>query len=109
MRVPVDTAFFCYRAIEAIMQSMKAAPNAADALGWERLRSNLRVEADYLKAIKKHGDHPRHGRVSAISDAERAEVFRMTDPVLSRFLEYLVRGRQALEASEFLVLKAAVA
>jgi hypothetical protein len=104
MRMPVETGFFCYRAIEAMMQTMKVAPDESDGAGWSRLHANLKVDAAYIKAIKAQADDPRHGKVSAISDAARAEVFKWTDPIISRFLEFLVRERVPLDATQFPIL-----
>ena len=37
MRVPVETGLYCYRAIEAMMLSMKSDPNDTDNAAWEKL------------------------------------------------------------------------
>jgi hypothetical protein len=81
MRIPVGTGFFCYRAVEAIMQSMRA-ENEEEKHVWPRLRQALRLEQNALMYIKSHSDFPRHGRPSSISDEQRAKVFALTDEVV---------------------------
>jgi hypothetical protein len=105
MRVPVGTGFHCYRAIEAMMQSMKADAEDADGPAWEQLRDRLRIDRSAIDEVKQHADFPRHGKPSEISDAERAEVFELTDEMIKRFLVYLVDGKTALTEQEFPVLE----
>jgi hypothetical protein len=95
MRVPVDTGFFCYRAIEAMMQSMKSTPGEKDGSAWDRLREKLCIDRTAIDEVKKHADVPRHGNPSAITDAERAAVFALTDEMIRRFLQFLVRGEKS--------------
>jgi len=101
MRVPVGTGFHCYRATEAMMQSMKASPDDADGPAWELLRERLRIDRSAIDEVKKHADFPRHGKPSEMSDAERAKVFEITDEIIERFLIYLVNGKTALTESDF--------
>lgn len=101
IRSPVDTGFFCYRAIETMMQSMKANPNDNDKTSWDLLRRQLQVDRGVIDAIKAYADDPRHGKVSSIRDDERAKVFRLTDEIVRRYLTYLRRGKSALPSSEF--------
>src|SRR6266571_6404487 len=62
MRVPVGTGFHCYRAIEAMMQSMKADPEDVDGPAWEQLRDRLRIHRSAIDEVKLHADFPRHGK-----------------------------------------------
>jgi hypothetical protein len=109
MRSPVGTGFFCYRAIEAMMQSMKASADDADAPAWQLLRERLRVDRSAIDAVKQHADFPRHGKLSGMRDAERARVFELTDEIIERFIAYLVCGKAALEDGDFPVLTFATA
>jgi hypothetical protein len=104
MRNPVGTGFFCYRAIEAMMQSMEATAADKDSLAWDALRRVLQIDRSAIDAIKAHADFPRHGKVSSISDADRANVFRLTDKIIRRYLEYLHRGKAPLPEAEFPLL-----
>jgi len=69
-----------------MMQSMKAHPDDDDRPAWEALRSRLNLDRPVIDAIKVHADYPRHGKVSSISDADRAKVFRLTDQIVKRYL-----------------------
>jgi len=101
IRIPVDTGFFCYRAIEAIMQSMKTSDEEDEKYCWPRFRETLRIDRDAIMYVKSHSDLPRHGRPSAISDADRAKVFVITDEIIRRFLELLKTKRAVLPEAEF--------
>jgi hypothetical protein len=101
MRLPEGTGFFCYRALEAMMQSMKVNDKEGDNAAWERLRENLWVTREKLDSVKRHSDLPRHGKISNISDSQRADVFMITDEVVRRFIQYITRGCIALPEGEF--------
>lgn len=106
MKVPVGTGFFCYRAIEAMMQSIKVKPEEKDSPAWDRLRATLCIDRSVIDDIKQHADFPpRHGKPTAITDAERAKVFGLTAEIIERFLQYLIRGGKALPPQDFPVLK----
>jgi len=105
IRDPVGTGFYCYRCLEAMMQSMKVSGEEKDATAWERFREHLRVDRSAIDAIKAHADMPRHGRPSQISDAQRALVFTLTDDMISRFLKYLIAGKKSLTDLDVEVLK----
>jgi hypothetical protein len=106
MRIPVGTGFFCYRALEAMMQSMKLSDKEDDGHAWNRLRQNLRIGRSGLDYIKSHADFPRHGKLSGISDEDRAKVFVITDECIKRYLEYLRIGEKPLSELEFELLRA---
>ncbi len=101
IRNPVGTGFFCYRAIEAMMQSMKVRPDDKDGPAWDMLRSRLQLTRPAIEAIKGHADYPRHGKVSVICDADRAKVFQITDQIVKRYLAYLRGGKVPLTSPEF--------
>jgi len=105
---PTDTGFYCYRAIEAMMQSMKSGPtDTNDGPAWERLRTDLRVERAVIAVVQKHAEMPRHGKPTGMSDADRATVLDLTDRIIERFLAYLLAGKQALSESDFPTLRLA--
>jgi hypothetical protein len=92
-----------------MMQSMKTSADGADAPAWQLLRERLRVDRSAIDAVKKHADYPRHGKLSGMTDAERAQVFELTDEIIERFIAYLVCGKTALENGEFPDLTFAIA
>jgi hypothetical protein len=104
IRNPAGTGFFSYRAVEAMMQSMKAHPDDKDGPAWEKLRDRLEIDRSFIDEIKKHAKYPRHGKVTSIDDADRAKVFRLTDQIVRRYLEFLRRRKTPLSASEFPLL-----
>jgi hypothetical protein len=101
IRNPAGTGFFCYRAVEAMMQSMKAHPDDKDGPAWGKLRDRLQIDRSFIDEIKKYSEYPRHGKVTSIDDANRAKVFSLTDQIVRRYLEFLRRGKIPLSASEF--------
>jgi len=100
MRNPMGTGFFCYRAVEAVMQSMKAEPEDEDG-AWDMLCQRLQVDRSTIETIKAHADYPRYGKISSISDVDRATVFRLTDEIVKRYLDYIQRGSAPLSATEY--------
>ena len=67
---PIDTAFFCYRAVETMMQSVKTSHAVRnDVAGWEALRGLLQISRSAIDAIKAHANDPRHGKNKTISEA----------------------------------------
>jgi hypothetical protein len=87
------------------MHSMQADAREKDKIGWERLRTNLQVSENTLRSIQQHADWPRHGKPWALTDGQRADIFKISDEIIRRYFEYLVRGRVALPENEFPVLK----
>lgn len=101
IRVPEGTGFFCYRAIEAMMQSMKEFEGEKEeTVSWPRLRETLQVSKETLYHLKRHADFPRHGKRSSISNDERTKVFRTTDNIIRRYLQYLLLGKAGLSAKD---------
>ena len=104
MRFPIGTGFYCYRAIEAMMQFVKSGADENDSTSWPKLRTELRWERAAIDAVKTHADMPRHGKPSGMTDSERVIVFQITDEIVRRFLIYLASGQKPLPAGEFEML-----
>ncbi|HEU4550733.1 MAG TPA: hypothetical protein VFS01_13620 [Rhizomicrobium sp.] len=103
MREATGTGFYCYQAIEALMQSVRLGSDT-DTQGWQRFRETLNIDRSAIDFVKSHADDRRHGRTANISDAERLKVFLICDEVIRRYLEFVVRGRGILNAGEFELL-----
>lgn len=91
-----DTGFYCYRAIESMMQSVKQDHGLGEKAAWERLRNDLKINRDTIDRVKEFADPVRHGKAKGMSDSDRAQVLTTTDKIIDRFLKYLLAGRQPL-------------
>lgn len=105
MRDAVDTGFYCYRAIEAMMQSMRPPGDTNDNKAWDHFLSVLSLDRSAKDEVKSHATFARHGRPSSMTDADRASVFELTDEIIRRYLEYLRRDTGPLSDTEFPILK----
>ena len=105
MRNPPNTGFHCYRAIETMMQTMKEISTEDNNRAWGKFRSNLNIDRNCLDAIKNHADPPRHGKLHAMTDSQRAYVFKKTQVIVLRFFEYLIRDERPLPEAEFPILQ----
>jgi hypothetical protein len=105
IRMALETGFFCNRAVESMMQSMKPSPKTKTTTqDWARLHDALKIKESYAHRVKKHSDDARHGNLVNISDNERADVYLVTHEIIRRYLAYLVRGSQPLPEAEFPIL-----
>lgn len=102
MKMPGQTGFFCYRAIEAMMQTLRTGnAKGSEGRAWEALRANLNVSRASIDAIKAHSDWARHGQAGSISGDERARIFKITDEIVGRYLDFILGGRVALPAADY--------
>jgi hypothetical protein len=106
MGFAIGTGFHCYRAIEAMMQSIRTGDTEKETTAWDRLRQHLHLDRGAVDLVKGHADRPRHGHPSSISDADRATLFKITDEIIRRYLHYLSKGKTPLSAVDFPVLEA---
>jgi hypothetical protein len=105
MRDVIGTGFYCYRASEAMMQSMKTAQVKTDKQAWEQLNHVLSLDRSASEWIKQHADFPRHGKPSSITEADRLKILDLTDEIVHRYLEYLRRDLGPLPVKEFPALR----
>lgn len=103
MRVPIQTGFFCYRAVEAIMQSIRI-PGQSDPRAWEEMRTALRVERSAIDRIQRHASWARHGRTGVVTDADRVMLFRSTSKIIRRYIDYVLGGRRPFAADVSLLV-----
>lgn len=103
MREATGTGFFCYQALEAMMQDIRN-DNDTDPRAWERFRTSLNIDRSAIDFVKSHADDRRHGRTPDISDAERLKVFLITDKSIERFLQFLTGGNADLDTARFPLL-----
>lgn len=101
MQVASQSGFFCYRAIEAAMQSFKADPSQKDGPAWEAMRLNLRVAKSAIDKVKDHADWARHGQPGFLDGTGRLVVLKTTRAIISRYLDFLVSGRKPLAPAKY--------
>ncbi|MCL5037226.1 MAG: hypothetical protein M1269_08945 [Chloroflexi bacterium] len=105
IKVPHDTGFFCYRAVESIRQNFRKNTNGNDKKSsWERMRNALRIDKSWIDKLKVYGDPQRHGELKPISGEDRILLMEHAWKVVDRFLIYLKRD-SPLPVNEFPLLK----
>jgi hypothetical protein len=93
IRVPKDTGFFCFRAIESLRQFFIHERGAKDdKSSWQMFRESLDVDRTDIDTIKGFADPIRHGHSTEITDDQRATVFRLTWGVVNKFIKYAKAG-----------------
>lgn len=106
IRSPLDTGFFCYRAVECVRQSFKQEKDDdKDELSWRRLRDTLRVDRSWIEGLKKFADPQRHGKSPYMSGKDRVSAMRHGWKIVDRFCIYVRRGFKPLPDNEFSLLK----
>ena len=102
IKLPKDTPFFCYRAIESLMQYFnKHDKNKA----WDEFRSALNISEDYIKiGIKPLADNIRHGKSPFVSAAARDDILTKTWKIIDRFIVYAKNNEVPLDKSEYIEL-----
>lgn len=104
MRVPEHTGFYCYRAVEAAMQSFRSPERSADSACWAALRHSLRLDRSALDQIKSHADWARHGKRGYLTWPQRLELLTRTREILSRYIAFASQGRHPLSSEEYPLL-----
>jgi hypothetical protein len=93
----------CARAIETIRSIMLPA-NVDRKLGWKYLRDNLRATEGYIKLITDNGVGPRHGDLQYVAGDVTRVIATRSWILMTRFFEYLKRGKQPLPLADFPIL-----
>ena len=91
IRMPRDTGFFAYRAIETIRQEFynpEDKEDERDKKSWERLRESLKIERRDIDYIKKYSDPQRHGAAKGMSWEERLDVMKRAWKIVDEFTVY---------------------
>lgn len=65
---------------------------------WEKLRTALHIDEEYLKLITEHSMGPRHGSREYISGAITSEITKRSWLVMNRYLQLRLRGGERLPA-----------
>jgi vacuolar-type H+-ATPase subunit D/Vma8 len=89
MRVPEDTGFYCYRALESIKQWFGTQFNLSkDKEQWMKMAEELRGTQEDVKLIQHYAFPARHGIPLDVEDETRIEIFEKTWTVIERFIAY---------------------
>lgn len=87
MEHPIDTGFFCFRAVESLRQFFD--DGGSDSESWDRLRSNLDVDRETIEEnIQAYASDRRHGDVIEITEDERNQALQATWDIIYSFINY---------------------
>ena len=95
IRVPQDSPFYCYRAIECLTHHFlnNGASNKNEA--WQQFRDQLTISKEKIMYIKGAADPIRHGNPLEAQTADRREVMTSTWGIIMSFIEFAKRTSQA--------------
>lgn len=89
-----DAGFYCYRAIESVMQFFKVFGEdqpLSDNKSWEKMRDILEVSKEEILAVKEKADPLRHGKPGSMTEEERSQLMKITMPILDKFCVFLAK------------------
>ncbi|MBJ7310507.1 hypothetical protein ACFOLJ_24270 [Rugamonas sp. CCM 8940] len=87
MQHPVDTAFYCYRAIESLRQHWGALNDVEEkATQWKGFRDFLGISKDSIDPVRIAAEGVRHGELVSITDQKRVELFTRTWDLVEAYL-----------------------
>ena len=106
MIVADDTAFYCFRAVEAIIQAMKK-PGEGDSQARARLRSALNVDQQYIDKLAGTATPARHAKVKMplMPRSARIDLMKRARSIVDRYIVYLLSGEQSLPHDQYPLLK----
>ncbi len=102
---PNDTGFYCYRAIETLMQEFKQPGEIESRKSWPRFREALQVTQDWIKPLTDKSTSNRHGELGAISGKERVFLMKRSWILVYRFVCLKLLGARSLPVAEFPLLQ----
>lgn len=87
MQHAVDTAFYCYRAIESLRQHWGAVNDVwSKSDQWEGFRNFLGIDKDVIDPIRIAAEGVRHGQLVPITDQQRGQLFAITWDLVEAYL-----------------------
>lgn len=101
---PNDTGFYCYRAVETLMQDFKEEGETESKHAWPRLRSSLQVTQEWIRPLTENSTSNRHGELRALSGTDRMFLMKRSWTLVYRFVCLRLRKASALPQSEFPLL-----
>jgi hypothetical protein len=90
IRYPVDTGFYCYRAVESLMRFVMSDRGVADKKAAAvTLEGMLNVHVDCIPLLRRLSSDPRHGKVTFVSGEDQLCALKITREILLRFSAYV--------------------
>ena len=94
---PIDTGFYCYRAIETIKQYFgTTVVYKDDRKIWEKMRNDLGIERSDIDYVKHFADITRHGAytnlnlsILSVSGIDRDKMLKIAWHIIFSFMEYI--------------------
>jgi hypothetical protein len=102
---PNDTGFYCYRAIETLMQDFKRTGETDSKKAWLRFREALRITQEWIKPLTDSSVSNRHGELKAVSGKERVFLMQLSWEITYRFASLRLRSVPSLPELEFPLLQ----
>lgn len=88
IRTPLDSGFYCYRAVECLMHYFKDTDDTSKKQAWVNFRTQLVIEESILRDIQSASNPVRHGNVSEKSELSRETLLTQTWQVVEKFVNY---------------------
>lgn len=90
IRYPSDTGFFCYRAVESLINIIRNEANIKDKkAAIEQLNQLLNLDSGCIEFLRDLGGDVRHGKLVFITGEIRLKAIKITREILLRFFGYL--------------------
>jgi hypothetical protein len=105
IRFPNDTGFYCYRAIETLMQEFKQAGDDNKA-AWPKFRAALLVTQTWIKPLTDKSISNRHGEMTGLSGNERVSLMKQAWTLVYRYARLKLLNATKLPDSDFPLLDA---
>jgi hypothetical protein len=84
-----DSAFYCYRAIEALRQHFGVKANSKDdKKQWKLMAAALSASEDDIEEIKRLAAPSRHGLPTSLNEDDRAQIFIKTWEIVDKYIAY---------------------
>lgn len=95
LRHQSQAAFFCYRAIETLMQKISNETGSKDAKAWEEFRAYVNCERSEIEGIQDAAEPLRHGKYRnaiQMNDSQMEALLRATWSIVCKFIIREAKG-----------------
>jgi len=100
--LPNRTTVNCARVVETIRTMIHPTPGDGDRRpAWLAMQEALNFKQSYTQIISKNSLSHRHGAFEPVDGPTNEQIIQRTWEVMNRFLEFRIRGNQALSAPDF--------